>query len=264
MKKFLALVACLLILACHVHAKPKAKYVLMLFEPETAWTVEDSLLRIEVNFSNGVVNYFPNPIATIRLFNTTEDVVFVDQSQCFISRNDKSQTLWDNTQTITTTGSSAGGSVSIQGISIGGTSGSSTTTVNQAEKIISIAPLSSEDIIVRFPFNLSDFMMDFISDLISDFILHPKHSESSGDSMYRGQITKCQKSDSLVNISFFVKYSDKQDFSDTRKQRLSFWTSEMIGTKRAFWDGEKLKKELSEYGRQDIDPSLHCINLKLE
>ncbi len=274
MKKFYALIACLLILACNVYAKPKAKYAFMLFEPETAWTVEDSIMRIEVNFSTtfefidtksskfGMYYDAVIPFATLKLFNTTEDVVFVDLSQCFISRNDKSQTLWDNTQTITTTGSNSGGSVSIQGITIGGSSGSSTTTVNQAEKIISIAPLSAEDITVTLVPDDLAFPNIYLSMFDSGTKCGPRLLIDND--IYRGQTIKYQKSESPINIRFFVKYSDKQDFSDTRKQQLSFYASELIGTKRACWDGESLKKELSEYGRQDIDPSLHCINLKLK
>jgi len=262
-------------------AGSKAKFGYMLFEPEIDWVMEDSIARVGVNIGEGGSWQNFRPIGVVSIYNKTEDVIYVDLTQCFISRNNKSQALWDNTQFVKTDGNNSGASLNLgaitnavgvggaigslaNGINVGGGSNSSTSTISQAERIIAIAPLSEYTITV--PLVNADFALPNF-----------KIRKTTGWNVNRidgatlvltdlkaGQIISYSKETSPINITFFIKYSDNPNFEEARKQRMSFWVKELFGTKKAWWDGEKAKKELIKYGRGEVNQFVHCMHFYVD
>lgn len=254
----------------------KAKFGYLFFEAENDWVKQDSIVSIGVNIGEGGGwNNFV-PVGCVCIRNITDDVIYVDMGQCFISRNGKSQSLWDNSQIVKTMGESHGGSVNLGGIAnaigIGGSLGSlagavtlgsnsnaSTSVITQNEKIIAIAPLSHHTIIVPLLPERSALPNFTICKTTGWNNNRIDGATLILTDLYAGQIINYTLDTSPIQISFFVKYSDKPDFSEPQKYRLNFYVCEMIGTRKTYWDGDKAVKELQKYGKSDINPYFRCM-----
>lgn len=277
MKLKYCLALLMLLISIILKAEPKAKFGYMLFEAEKEWYAEDSLARIGVNIGEcGGWQCFKTG-CIISIYNKTEDVLYVDLSQCFISRNNNSQVLWDNTSIINTAGSSSGNSVNLgsitnaldikgpigslaSGVNINNGSMNSQSTITQAEKIVTVAPLSNHIINVPIlPTHLA----------LPNFVIRKTTGWNKNridgitlvnTDLYAGQILTYTLETSPIRVSFFVKYSDSPEFTKAYKQRLNVYAKELIGTKKtACWDGEKAKKELEKYGKEGINVYMHCM-----
>lgn len=264
-------------------AAPKAKFGYILFEPEANcdWVVEDSLVRIGANIGEGGGWQEFNPIGVVCIYNKTNDVIYIDLAQCFISRNGRSQALWDNTQVIHTSGKNSGVSMNLgsianalgvggsvgtlaSGINVGGGTNSSTATISQAERIIAVAPLSQYTItesLVNADFALPNFKIRKTTGWNKNRI---DGATLVLTDLYAGQIVSYTKETTPINISFFVKYSSDSDLKNAHKQRMSFWAKELIGTKKAWWNDKKARDELTKYGRGDINQFIHCMHFYVD
>lgn len=160
----LALAAMLLCTAATAMAG-KAKKCLFLFESASAWTQEDSIVKVSYNLQYGDntagygydVRY---PYVVVKVRNKTMQTVYIDLGRTFLVKGEESAAYYVPGETQTTTGSSRGATVNMgsvagalgvggavgtlaSGVNVGGGSSSSTTNVTYTQRVVAVPPMST-------------------------------------------------------------------------------------------------------------------------
>lgn len=252
-----------------MQAKPKkANFYYLFFSPEKETVAEDSLLRISLKIEPRCEywrdldrNLYNNPIVVIELENKSEDIVYIDLARCFINRNKKSQMFWDNTQIINSKGASGGASINLgaitnatgiggvvgtlaQGISIGGGSSSSTSTIKQDERVLRLPPFATKTI--RMTLNY-DNAIECLGYRKAWNLKWSGETYYLVDEMNVGDKVTWTAKDSPITLRTFITYSDSEQFDRIFKSNIFIYCDTMVGTRE--WIGSKeSKKEIQGLG----------------
>lgn len=264
MKKALFLFI-ILFSSLYVEAGKNAKYAYMFFESENGNHQTDSLINISVDLlpywtPDGWGLQVNNPMVKVAIENISEDVLFIDLGSSFFSNNKKSLMFWDKSQKITTNSSNSNLGLNVgaltsalgiggfignvaSGINIGGGSGSSTSTIEQEERILRIPPLSEE--VIYFP----------VFYPLDDRKLFGKTLSYGGNALQVarlpieiGEAYSYSIDDTPLLLSVFIKYSASEDFVCPLKANIKLWAYELLGTKENI-SNKKSETEVMNFGK---------------
>lgn len=283
-KKFLTLLFSLLMASSLFAKSGNAKQGYFFFEGATAWTCEDELVKVTVlidpncdsskSFFNGYY-LFNMPYVVVTIENKSFDIVYIDLAQSFLSRNKRAQMFWDNSQKVNSSGSTVGATVNMgalagaagiggvlgtlaNGVSIGGSSTSTTATITQAERILRIPPMSEEKINIPI-----------YSDLLNRNFKIEKTRALPWPGEYlcyknpKIQVKESRKftiDDTPLSLVVYITYSETEDVKEKQHASIIFFAQELIGCKEMI-GGKKSYPEMEIYG---YDISAPHIMVKFE
>ena len=270
MKRIYILLFLLMLTVCISSAKSnKAKFAYVFFESENEWTFNNDTISVNVSIEQPYCIHvrelvhclYNEPYYKVKLENLTEDIIYIDLGASFLLRGKKAQMLWDNRQTINTNSSTYGGSTSVGnlafGLILGGSRTSSSTTIQQSERILRMPPYSEEE----FTIPVYNSEMEWIFEKKANSSWYG-HTLAIYTPLETGEEIIFNKSSSRLNGKFFFKYGVEENSANSNKAQVSFFVNKIVGTKE--WIGtEKSEKEIKSMG-YDLNSPIQYIMVKIE
>lgn len=269
MKRIYILFALLFVTFSVCSAKSNmAKFAYIFFDSENKWTFSNDTIGISVSIVPSCTHVremghclYNEPYYKVKLENLTEDMIYIDLGASFLLRGKKAQMLWDNRQTFNTNSSSYGGATSIGnlafGLTLGGSRTSSTTTVQQAERILRMPPFSEE--VFTIPVYSADMEWIFEKKANSSWY---GNTLAIYTQLEIGQEIKYDISSSRLTGKFFFKYGLEENSANSHKTNVSFFANKIVGTKE--WIGtEKSEKKINNMG-YNLNSLTPYIMVKIE
>lgn len=274
MRRFVLLFLVIIFATVCYGKAPKAKFGYMFFNTNSTLLENDSLVKVCVSiddncwYSRDLDRHLENnPKVIVKIENATTKLLFFDLAQCFIIRNKKAEMFWDNTQNIRTSGSNKGGTMHIgsitnalgvggvvgtlaNGLTIGGETNSSISTITQNERVLRIPPLSEE--IIRIPIyskSLDHFGYKVTTNLSwegsSFYYLNP--------GILKGECLNFTLNNTPLQLSIFLTYSKTEGFEEEKNMSFNLYVDKLVGTKE--WIGSKEStNEIKQLGYNISNP----------
>lgn len=138
-----------------------------LFESQSGWVQEDSVVKVTYNIKGGDGtdgngrhdNCYPYVIVAVK--NKTMKPIYIDLGQCFLVKGEDPYAYYEPGETHTTTGTSTGASVNTgsiagalgvggiagtlaNGVNVGGGRSSATTNITFTQRIVTVPPMATK------------------------------------------------------------------------------------------------------------------------
>lgn len=260
----------------------KAKRFAFLFESESGWVQEDSIVKVTYNIkegdaTDGEVDDFRYPHVIVTVKNKTMKPIYVDLGQCFLVKGEEPYAYYVPGETHTTTGTSTGVSVNMgsvtgalglggvmgtlaNGVNVGGGSSSVTTNITYTQRVVAVPPMSAK-VLPKKPL-VSYFRNQMSLIEVKDFggtiwvgnagtINNPRLYlySSNMQPMNQGEYIEYTAANSPVFLHSFVAYSLTEDCSQTVTLSHNCFVRYVIATKygKGYKNRMKYKEELSQY-----------------
>ncbi len=175
----------------------------------------------------------------VRVKNKTDKTIYIDLANTFFKRGEQSSPFYSPQVTSTTNVGSTGASVNLgavtggllNGVNVGGGKSSASTTVTYAQRIIAIAPMSSQDLEPQYIFN---------------FDHQPTYPGFSTKRTFVYYHAKCKRGEefcwdynsSPLKCGTYLTYSFDENFSAKSNMNIDLYLAKIIAGSANVWNGK--------------------------
>lgn len=258
----------------------KAKCFAFLFESESEWIQEDSVVKVTYDIKegdntdgNGWDYRYPYVVVTIK--NKTMKPIYIDLGQCFLVKGEESYAYYVPGETHTTTGTTSGASVNLgsvagalgvggavgtlaNGVNVGGGNSSSTTNITYTQRIVAVPPMSAK-VLPKKPL-VSYFRDQSTNIVVKDFggaIWVGNVNTVKNPNLYlyntnmqpiaQGEHIEFSAENSPITLHTFVAYSLTEDCNQTFTLPHNCFVRYIVGTKNNKRSNASYKVNNKEY-----------------
>lgn len=173
--------------------------------------------------------------------NNTDNTIYLDLGNTFYTMLGTPACYYVPSSTINTSVSSSGGAVNIgAGISLGGASTNSSTSVAYSQRVVAIPPMATRELEPMFMFNLDG---SYLGSKVYGMIMNNQFS-GYGSREWVMNLDKDQKlqetqkfsytaETSPITFSFMVSYSMTEDCTATKSLTLNYFLKDIVAYKSA-------------------------------
>lgn len=224
--------------------------------------VDDENISIQygiyTRFANTDYSLGPYPTLRVKIFNKSEQIIFIDLGTSYIKKNDVASVIYSPTITSTTTGLNVGigvnagaiasamgiggiAGIALGGVNIGASKGVSTSITTYAQRYISIPPKSAiflDDIQILTPGSekaLGDLF--YFKEMGKGgqkrlYCLHHKFSD-----VQSGKIIEYTEENALFKIGCYLNYSFNEDFKSSKSIETTYYVKKLVGSSTSTFPG---------------------------
>ena len=193
-----------------------------------------------------------NNALSVVIFNKTQKTMYLDLFNTYIKRGTEAQPYYTPSTTSNYEGGTSGGAVNLgayssilRGVTVGGSTSKSSTTVKYAQRVIAIPPMSSRTLDPQL------LIIDNISDFIKVRAIGNSlvGSYTSLENLNMGDIANWNEQNSPARFAFYLTYAYDEALSATYSTQVDMYLAEIYGLKAGAnsWTGTGPDKYITNW-----------------
>jgi hypothetical protein len=245
--------------------KQKANSAYLLFHLKRGSIIADNNIELNLEISDITIPYL-----LLSLKNKSDKTIYIDLGNTFFVRGDESTPYYVPSSTSQVNGKEGGGSINVgsvasalgvggmvgtiaNGVNVGGSTSSATTTTTYTQRVVAIPPMSTKQLDgqILFPLDCDKCYNNVIkTSKVTKKIWKVNLSLPENQNVTTSGDTKTYaESDSPINFGSYITYSLDENLATVYNLNFRFFVQESIGLKfiTNLWTGTDLTldKELS-------------------
>ncbi len=209
-----------------------------------------------------VVGLCQNYALGVKVQNKTNHTIYIDLGNTFLTRSGEAQAYYVPSSTVTSKGSTAGGSVNLGsvagavgvggvlgrlagGVNVGGSNSTTISKVEYAQRVLAIPPMSSKMLDLKLLFDNSPNAYRFVT-LKDESTSRCRCFTAVGqfDGLKVGDIIHWSPDDTMMNWGFYLSYAFDEACSQQAAVRFDMYVSDSYGVRLNMWHIQYLFDEL--------------------
>lgn len=209
-----------------------------------------------------VVGLCQNYALGVKVQNKTNHTIYIDLGNTFLTRSGEAQAYYVPSSTVTSKGSTAGGSVNLGsvagavgvggvlgrlagGVNVGGSNSTTISKVEYAQRVLAIPPMSSKMLDLKLLFDNSPNAYRFVT--LKDESTSRCRCFTAVGQFYGlkvGDIIHWSPDDTMMNWGFYLSYAFDEACSQQAAVRFDMYVSDSYGVRLNMWHIQYLFDEL--------------------
>ena len=209
-----------------------------------------------------VVGLCQNYALGVKVQNKTNHTIYIYLGNTFLTRSGEAQAYYVPSSTVTSKGSTAGGSVNLGsvvgavgvggvlgrlagGVNVGGSNSTTISKVEYAQRVLAIPPMSSKMLDLKLLFDNSPNAYRFVT-LKDESTSRCRCFTAVGqfDGLKVGDIIHWSPDDTMMNWGFYLSYAFDEACSQQAAVRFDMYVSDSYGVRLNMWHIQYLFDEL--------------------